>query len=60
MERGLHLPPDSGTSSEREVHGAPDLLVEERVTGELGHGFVQPERELARPPGALVQRQHLA
>ena len=39
---------------------AADLLVEERVPGELGHGLVQAERKLPGAAGALVERQHLA
>ena len=61
MECRLHLPARSpGTRAEREVHRPADLLVEERVAGELAHRMVEPERELAGPPGAVVERQHLA
>ena len=42
------------------MHRAADLLVEERVPGELGHGLVQAERKLPCAAGALVERQHLA
>jgi hypothetical protein len=37
------------------VHGAADLLVEEKVLGEAVDLVVEAERDLAEPPRALVE-----
>src|SRR5262245_54185078 len=60
VERGLHLAAGLRLrGAGRRLHGPPDLLVEERVAGELGDGVVHPERELAGPARAVVEREHL-
>ena len=60
MERGLVRAAALGIRlSERHVDGAAELLVEERVSGELLHRLVHSEREFAQPTGALVHREHL-
>src|SRR4029450_9994759 len=45
--------------AEREVGGAVDLLVEERVLHVAGHPGVPADAELAEAAGALVQVEHL-
>src|SRR5829696_5622892 len=60
VECGLVLAAAFGIGlAERHVHGAAQLLVEERVSGELLHGVVHPEGELTEPPCALVHGKHL-
>src|SRR5437899_381590 len=44
---------------EREVDGAVDLLVEERVLHVLGDPRIAADPELAEPPGSLVEVEHL-
>ena len=46
-------------AAERQVDGAADLLVEERVAREALDRVVQPEGELAHAPRAVVQGEHL-
>ena len=59
MKADSTCPPDSGTTRRARGARAADLLVEERVARELGHRVVEAEGELAGPPRALVQSQHL-